>query len=193
MDFSRNGQSPTTPRIHVPSDKDIISRTCKMNTPRFLTIIATMLSISSAINADRIVTTRKHLKPIAVQNHDEPPLPIDTITSTDGLIRFCGYEKTLRATKETLFIENLSDSTITALSLSIEYLDTNGRQIHHRSIKQPVEIPSRQTRRIDIKSWDTQKTYYYVKGERPRKSATPYDIKIKTDTLYIRPCTPSNI
>lgn len=151
-------------------------------------ILFFILTISLSANADRLVTTRKHLKtdpslPVTPQNPAYPPL--DTIAAPRGIIRYCGYEKTIRATRETIFIENLTDSVIRQISFNIDYIDTSRRQIHRRHHRQPIEIPPRQTRRIDIPSWDTQKSYYYINGPRPKKSATPYDIRISTDTILL--------
>lgn len=160
-----------------------------MKPTRIITTLAVLLSMSSTMTADRIVTTRKHLKADTGATA-APANPADTIIAPSGMIRFCGYEKRLRSTRETLFIENMSDSTIEAVCFTIEYLDSSGRQIHKRSVRRQTEIPPRQTRRHDIPSWDFQKSYYYIHGDRPRKSATPYDITITTDTIFIAPCTP---
>ncbi|MDE6359927.1 MAG: FxLYD domain-containing protein [Muribaculaceae bacterium] len=159
-----------------------------MTTLRNLAIIATLLTLCPAA-ADRVVTTRKNLKPAETAPTPETSHTYDTLVSPTGAVRFCGYEKTIRASKETLFIENKTDSAISSISLTIEYIDNTGRQIHRRSLRQTTDIPPHQTRRYDIRSWDTQKTYYYKNGEQPRKSATPYDIRITTDTIFIQPCT----
>lgn len=159
-----------------------------MKTKQLLPII--LIASMQFAAADRVVTTRKHLKADpgrpTIQPEDTTAV---THTHTIGKLRYCGYEKTLRATKETIFIENLTDSTINAISFTIEYIDSSGRKIHQRSLRHASLIPPRQTRRIDIPSWDTQKSYYYLKGDAPRKTATPYDIIITTDTINISPCT----
>ncbi len=158
-----------------------------------LTILSLILAMSlSKITADRIVTTRKHLKTSSEYKIDSDRSKIsiirDTIIHPQNKIRFCGYEKSLRATKETIFIENLCDSTISNIAFTIKYLDSNGRQLHQRGINLKTDIPPRNARRFDLKSWDTQKSFYYIYGEKPRKSATPYDITISADTIIITPC-----
>ena len=156
-----------------------------------VTQIILIASLQLAAVADRVVTTRRHLK---VNQASLVLSPADTATATlvspTGKIRYCGYEKPLRSTKETLFIENLTDSTINAVCFTIEYIDTSGRKIHQRQLREAPLIPPRQTRRIDTPSWDTQKSYYYLHGDTPRKTATPYYIKITTDTIILAPCTP---
>lgn len=151
-------------------------------------LLPILLSQSYTGMADRVVTTRKHLK-VAPTTLAAPSSNADTIANPSGITRFCGYEKKLRATRETLFIENLSDSTIESISFTIDYIDSSGRQIHRRALRKETYIPPHQTRRLDIQSWDTQKSYYYIHGEHPRKSATPYDITITTDTILLAPCT----
>lgn len=146
---------------------------------------------ASVIHADKVVTTRKQLKTAknTSASINRSYAQIDTLTGHTQAVRFCGYEKKLRSSKETIFIENLTDSTIIKTSFHIDYIDNQGRTIHSRShVLETVEIPPRQTRRFDIPSWDKQNSYYYIKGEHPRKSATPYDIIITTDTLFIQPC-----
>lgn len=162
-------------------------RLSRKNIPLSIILIASLQFTA----ADRVVTTRKHLRlnPSGLVTSPQDTSEVSLI-SPIGKIRYCGYEKPLRATKETLFIENLTDSTINTVSFTIEYLDSSGRKIHQRQLKHTPRIPPRQTRRIDIPSWDTQKSYYYRRGDTPRKTATPYDIKITTDTLILTPCTP---
>lgn len=158
-----------------------------MKPNKIIQLLTILLLQTPAGMADRVVTTRKHLK-VAPTTFVAPPSNTDTIANPSGITRFCGYEKKLRASRETIFIENLSDSTIESISFTIDYLDTSGRQIHRRSLRKETDIPPHQTRRLDIQSWDTQKSYYYIHGEHPRKSATPYDITITTDTLLLAPC-----
>lgn len=136
-------------------------------------------------------TTRHHLTPISEESAGPDSLlsNCDTIIGPINQITFCGYEKTVNSTKETIFISNPTDSTIHKVSFTITYLDDGQRILHRRSLSQAVTIPPLETRRIDIPSWDRQKTYYYIKGPRPRKSATPYDISITPDTILIAPCT----
>lgn len=150
--------------------------------------ILLFLSIAAGLTmtADKVSTTRHRLKVITTEIQPENMLSCDTIANPTDVIRFCGYEKTLRSSRETIFIENLSDSVINKIKFTINYLDTSDRLIHSRSLWHDVEIPPFQARRIDIPSWDRQKTYYYKRGTMPRKSATPYDIKITADSLLIQ-------
>ena len=49
------------------------------------------------------------------------------------------------------------------------------RMLHSRDYDIKCLIPSKQTRKIDIPTWDKQKTYYYYLGNKPKKIATPYN------------------
>lgn len=151
-----------------------------------LTILlaTTALLISAICQADRVVTTRKKLIIQPTPTIQESLAPTDTITTPQTEVRFCGYEKALNASRETIFIQNLTDTTILAICLTIEYLDSSKRSIHKRSLRLQTDIPPHQTRRYDLKSWDTQKSYYYINGSKPRKTATPYDVTITPDTIF---------
>lgn len=151
---------------------------------------AGLLTTCIYMSAQRVSTIRRPLKvrPEAYSSSlrsDNETIYGDTVAAPIKFLSFCGYEKSLRSSKETLFISNNSDSTVTAVIFTISYIDTSARKIHTRKVRHNGEIPPRETRRIDIPSWDTQKTYYYLKGETPRKSATPYDITIDADSVLI--------
>ncbi len=119
----------------------------------------------------------------AATSHSEP---FDTIPAYDGCIRFSGYEKTLRATKETVFASNmLEERDISAITFTITYTDNSGRLLHKRHLTVHQEIPAGETRKIDFPSWDRQMTFYYSGSPRPRVSAIPYDIVMEADTILL--------
>lgn len=141
------------------------------------------------LSAERIKTTRTNLRPAQPAAADAISICRDKIAD---IVRLCGYEKTLSANRETIFVENLSDSIISRIFLSISYRDTSDREIHRRQTSLTYDIPPRSTRRFDIPSWDKQKSYYYIKGVTPRRAATPYDISITCDSLIIIPAYASH-
>lgn len=152
---------------------------------RWFIIIVVLGLLVPTLYGERRRTTRRNLqvKPDAI----ESSVSECWFEPDSGLVpvRFCGYEKKQNANKETLFVVNLSDSTFERLSFTITYLDTSNREIHKRSVMQTVELPPHETRRIDFRSWDTQKSYYYAGGPAPRRSATPYNITISLDSILI--------
>lgn len=116
----------------------------------------------------------------------EPFDTVDASALSPFPLQFAGYDKTLRANRETLFITNGSQTAAVAgVFFTIEYLDTQGRQLHRRRVQRHVDLPPGETRRIDIPSWDRQCSFYYRRSTRPRTSAIPYDVRITPDTLLL--------
>ena len=58
-------------------------------------------------------------------------------------VEVAGFEKTLRATKESMIVTNNTSHEITAIGLDITYLDMKGRMLHRttRSIQLPEGLP----------------------------------------------------
>lgn len=132
-------------------------------------------------------TTARRLRPaeIPAVPSEAPALDTLSLAADSASIRFYGYEKTLRATKETLFLQNNAPREAAEVRFTILYLDSAGREIHRRKVVRRVAVPAGKTVRLDFPSWDTQKTFYYGGGPRPRVSATPYSVKIRPDTLIL--------
>lgn len=116
------------------------------------------------------------------------------ILSTDGFIKaffpeqvsFAGYEKEANSTLESFIVVNKSSATITGFTVEIAYQDMQGRMLHRRKVELVCEIPENQSRKFDIKSWDKQRTYYYYRGNSPRKTATPYKVEFIPVSFQIR-------
>lgn len=112
--------------------------------------------------------------------------PYDTVGCRLGMVRFTGYDKALRASKETVFLSNLmADSTVEAVWFTITYLDMGGRELHKLSRRHRVSVPPGSTRRLDFPTWDTQRAFYFHLSPPPRTSAIPYSVIITADTLLI--------
>ncbi len=105
----------------------------------------------------------------------------DTIVPAAGTVVVAGFEKPLREKKETMFITNNLSREITSVTLQINYLDSKQRQLHQADHSIWVDIPPGETRRIEIKSFDRSKLFYYHKTAltgRP-KQATPFWVDVK--------------
>lgn len=137
-----------------------------------------MLASAADAEARKRTTIRKIVAPEAAAAQT------DSVAADTLNIIFSGYDKPLRASKETVFVTNNSDRNIRAVSFTSQYVDTSGRQLHRVSRKITVDIPTGETRRIDFKSWDVQNSFYYIGSRRPRTSAIPYDIRITPDFVY---------
>lgn len=125
-------------------------------------------------------TTRPRLK--APQAATAPSPKCDTLfTAADSTaFRFSGYEKTLRSSRESFFITNLTDSIIDRLSVELTYLDMRGRMLDIRTAEISLKLAPGETRKADIRSWDTQKVMYYHLSPAPRTTqATPYRLTIR--------------
>ena len=106
----------------------------------------------------------------------------DSIAFCDSilpLIRFYGFDKTVSSNIESFFISNGLDREISGLDIIITYTDMKGRQLHKRSAHLDCNVPPGETKRHDIKSWDTQKSFYFHKSVRPKRQATPFDVKLR--------------
>ena len=102
---------------------------------------------------------------------DSIPLP-----RTDA-VRFSGYEKENRSTRETFFVTNNlgADSTLTAIEVTFTYLTMDGRQLHQRTELIHCLIPSGETRALSIPTWDTNHSFHYYLSIPPRqRRSTPF-------------------
>ncbi|MBD5224700.1 MAG: hypothetical protein HDS68_01865 [Bacteroidales bacterium] len=141
-----------------------------------------------AASPQRVNTITRNLKPLNHREGINATEPFDTVRATDDDVRLSGYEKTLRATRETIFISNRSDSReIGGIIFTVTYLDNSGRILHRRRVEAHPSIPPGETRRLDFPTWDRQMTFYYKGSPRPRVSSIPYDIAIAADTLLLTP------
>lgn len=131
-----------------------------------------------AINIMAQRTTRRNLKEI-------PKVDTSTVlkTRTDTLkeigtneIIISGYDKPLSSHRETFFVTNNSNNTITALNITFDYRDRKNRQLHSVTTTIDCEIPSGTTRQLSISSWDKQKSFYYYLSAKPRRKATPFSV-----------------
>jgi len=103
-----------------------------------------------------------------------------------GQIRFSGFDKAQSSNQESFFITNLTDRTMTAISLYIEYLTPDGRQLHKKFFRLACNIPPGETRKADIKSWDTQNSFYFLKSRPGRNAGTPFDVRFDPVAFYLR-------
>ena len=93
-------------------------------------------------------------------------------------ITLSGYSKTRNASKESILATNSGNETVIGITLEIEYLSTDGRQITRRKKTIPCNIPPGETRKLDFSTWDRQYVFYYHKSPAPhRAQATPYTIR----------------
>lgn len=100
-------------------------------------------------------------------------------------IIFSGFDKPGNTSTESFFITNNTDRTLTGVSLYIEYLTPDGRQLHKQFLRLSCNIPPNETRKTDIRSWDTQRSFHYVKSAPSRRSA-PFTVRFDPVAYYLR-------
>lgn len=107
------------------------------------------------------------------------PFHITEFERVNDQLTFMAYDKKASADKETFFVDNGSDATLTALEIEISYFNGSGKLIHKRSVEILQEFPARETRKVDIASWDKQKSFHYINSVPSTKGSTPYTVRFK--------------
>lgn len=96
-----------------------------------------------------------------------------------------GFEKTLRSTRESVYITNRTASPIEGLSLEISYFDISGRMLHKADQEISADIPAGETRLIDFPSFDRQGLYYYHLSPLPARARRATPFKASVSIRYI--------
>lgn len=150
---------------------------------RQLPLVILLAAASLATPAQR--AWRGHLKPRAETAVAESVAATPMQPADSGAVSCSGFEKTLRSGIESFFVTNHTDSTLTRMHITLEYSDMGDRQLHRRSEAVAVDIPAGETRRVEIKSFDRQATFYYHLSAAPRTrtTATPFKVRLTVDSL----------
>lgn len=148
--------------------------------------ITTLLLIAVAISATAQRTTRRGLCASDTSTAIATAAADTLHTPQPDSVKISGYDKPLRSSYETMFVTNKSALPISGMRLQLEYFDTSGRILHSRQCDVAADIPSGTTRQISLRSWDRQKSFYYLLSTPPRKAdATPYDVRCSIIYLLI--------
>lgn len=108
----------------------------------------------------------------------------DTIVPAKGDIGLYGYEKAQQSTKEAFFVINHTDRVISSLTFSISYYNERGEMLHSRTETVRCDIPATETRKVEFKSWDSQKLWHYVGSLAHHNDfSNPYDIRIHIEYI----------
>ena len=162
--------------------------------------------VSLTVNAKKIKTSFKVDKDSSKKNKDSNApsgvlidgIPIevgdienfqidlgDEYANQIARINFVGFDKEVNSSKESFMLVNPSDFNITGFKVRLDYFDMQDRMLHSRTITQECLVPEGETRKFDIKSWDTQHTYYYYLGNEPKKVATPFKVLMTPLVIWI--------
>lgn len=99
---------------------------------------------------------------------------------------FSGFDKKLNSGTESFFITNNTDRILTSVTLYIEYLTPDGRQLNKKFYRLSCNIPAGETRMADIKSWDTQHSFYYVNSAPARGGGSPFTVRFDPIAYYLQ-------
>ncbi len=102
-------------------------------------------------------------------------------------VEYSGYAKPSSSDVETIFIRNLSDRDVVGVLFCVEYLSMSGEQLHKRMVRQKIEIPGGESRKLDFRSWDRQHSFYYYKSSPGRSNSTPYKVRIIPYCYWLKP------
>lgn len=116
-----------------------------------------------------------------------PSAPADTLRLPPrDSVSLSGYDKPLRATRETLLLTNSSSRPLGSVALTITYTDLQGRHLHTRTDTLAASVPPGQTRLVSLRSWDVQQSYWYHLGQQPRTlRVTPYAVSCTVDFITV--------
>lgn len=155
-----------------------------------LSVCMIMVSVLAAVCAPdsyarKIKTSHKTAKTSSQSAvlSDPPTLTVYADTTPDwgvlaGKIRFSGFDKTPSSNKESFFITNSTDSIMKGLTVEIEYTDLKERLLHKRSVAIDCDIPPKDTRRVDVPTWDIQHAFRHYRCSPTKRPTTPFRVKI---------------
>lgn len=161
----------------------------KIQTGRCIISIMLIMSATIFCGGKKLKTTVK-----VSQESKKTEIPAGTFTVSEkqdngySLSQFIitGYDKPASSEQESFFLTNDTDRTLTRINLNIEYLTPDSVAMHRRFLPLNCDIPAGETRKIDIKSWDRQKSFHYYKSRTSRRATTPYIVRITPTAAYLR-------
>lgn len=109
------------------------------------------------------------------------------ICSADSLnIILSGYDKKRNSSKESFFIINESDENFEGVVVQIRYYTPDDRMLHSRNAIITTVIPSGETRKTDLPSFDTQHSFYYYLSDSDPSRGNPYKVSIRPLVIILK-------
>lgn len=124
---------------------------------------------------------------VNVLKGDEPESGNDGLVFSPEKVSFSGYDKQATSTIESFLVTNNSQYDISAVKVRIYYKDMKGRMLHSRDISKKCHVKKGETRKLDVSTWDKQKSYYYYLSNEPRRVSTPYQVDMEALAYWILP------
>lgn len=155
-----------------------------MNRTALIIGLCLSIAVDAAAASRRQSTSRGHLKPVA---ETTATMTSDTVSADTLDITITGYDKPVNATKETFFVVNHTDLTLTELTVTFTYSDMQGRQLHQVTHTVSCDIPPSGTRMLTVPTWDRQHTFRYHLSAPTRKQSTPYRVSHRIERVIASP------
>ena len=102
-----------------------------------------------------------------------------TLDDLAGSITLRGFNKRASDSRETFFVTNNTTHRITHVRLLLRYYAVTGERLHEREVSVEVNLQPGETQLASVRSFDTQRRFYYYAGPKPRKSATPFRVAFR--------------
>lgn len=151
---------------------------------RFKTQVSETFSIGS-----KPLISETPLDSVTIQKYF-PDCQIITPTSASQMpegVVFSGFDKKRNNSRESFFIINGSAKPLAGVLIALEYRTPDGRMLHRRYVLISTLIPPHETKKVDLQSWDTQRSFYYLKSESDSSRGNPFDVTITPHALIIEP------
>lgn len=148
-----------------------------------------LIILSAVLSAAAQRTMRRDLKATPSTTAPSAAAAVDTVIDPEAhTVEFNGYDKPLRSRRESFFVTNNGRKDVCAIAFTVSYFDTRERLLHRQSRNLSVDIPAGETRQLSFPSWDVQQSFYYQRSTAPERveQATPYEISVTVDTLFVR-------
>lgn len=129
--------------------------------------------------------------PAATLRSTAAPAPVPVCDTVRGSVcrqlQVSGFEKPLRAMRESMFVTNMSPDTVAGFGIEITYTDMRGRQLHKAAHDVPAEIPAGETRRVEVRSFDRSGLFHYRLSPVSRRAdrATPFDVRVRVTYIIL--------
>lgn len=157
--------------------------------PVVAVLVACLLAFTFAADAKNVKTTRNGIKPSTEAAKLSTTTKSDVVTLDyvhPDSIEIRGFDKPLYSIKETFLVTNHYSRRLTSMTITIDYVDIADRTFNSRTLTVACNIPPHSTRQLAIRSFDVQKSYYYIRSRRPRAQSTPFDIHITVDAVTVK-------
>lgn len=162
---------------------------------RFLLISLIMILIGCVSLSGRKIKTSSIRKPVMEKIRDNG-VPGSFMVSagcdssnngyTMDQIVYAGYEKKSNSKVESIFVSNHTDSYLIRVCFYIDYLTPDSLQLDRRFRSLDCEIPPGETRKLDMRSWDTQNSFRYISSPKGRSQSSTYIVKLYPVSYYLR-------